>query len=93
MIWFGRLFVFFLHAFAETEKTVEFREVYAPVIVDDLPFVPVRIQLNEGIVRGRKVTVFNKEIEVYRGLLICIFFTKYFTFYMILRVLSHMLCV
>jgi len=72
MIWFVRFFkilIFFqivtrLCAFAQ-----DFVETYGPVIVDDLPFESVRISLHEGIVRGRKVSLFDKEIEVYRGLL------------------------
>jgi len=74
MIWVASFFIFFQYAFAQ----VEFREIYAPVIVDDLPFTPVIMPLNEGIVRGRKITVFDKDVEVYRGLELVHFRRKHF---------------
>ena len=71
MISFGKglNFLAFSQFVFSQEYKIEFREIYGPVIVDDLPFDPVTIELNQGRVNGRKVTLFEKEIEVYRGLL------------------------
>jgi len=64
MIW-SKLLIFVKCIVAQ--YNVEFREIYSPAYLDDLPFESVKVQLNEGIVRGRKISLFEKDIEVYRG--------------------------
>ena len=55
----------FLVSFCWTQ--VAFQETYGPAIVGDLPYETVNLPLNGGTVRGKKISILDHEVEVYRG--------------------------